>query len=103
ERGRSLGVSLFGAQQTASEVERRVVSNAAMKVVGRLDPAESQRDEYGFLTPVARQRAIMLSPGSMIVTQPEIPTPVLLKFPFPSWATRSSEAELPDQRDPFAR
>ena len=28
ERGRSLGVSLFGAQQTASEVERRVLANA---------------------------------------------------------------------------
>ena len=27
ERGRSLGVILIGAQQTASEVERRIVSN----------------------------------------------------------------------------
>ena len=59
-----------------------------MRVVGRLDAAEAERGEYGFLTRVARQRATMLSPGSMIVTQPEIPTPVLLKFPFPSWATR---------------
>ena len=56
ERGRSLGVSLFGAQQTASEVERRVVANAALKVVGRLDAAEAERGEYGFLTRVARQR-----------------------------------------------
>ena len=28
ERGRSLGVVLIGAQQTASEVERRIVSNS---------------------------------------------------------------------------
>ncbi len=104
ERGRSLGVCLFGAQQTASEVERRIVSNAAMRVVGRLDAAEAERGEYGFLTRVARQRATMLSPGSMIVTQPEIPTPVLLKFPFPSWATRQSEVrEQDDGEDPFAR
>ncbi|MEM7517982.1 MAG: ATP-binding protein, partial [Planctomycetota bacterium] len=41
ERGRSLGVCLFGAQQTASEVERRVIANAALKVVGRLDAAEA--------------------------------------------------------------
>ena len=34
---------LFGAQQTASEVERRVVANAALKVVGRLDAAEAER------------------------------------------------------------
>ena len=93
ERGRSLGVCLMGAQQTASEVEKRVVANAALKVVGRLDAAESERAEYGFLSKVARLRSQLLQPGSMIVAQPEIPTPVLLTFPFPSWATRSDEAE----------
>ncbi len=104
ERGRSLGVSLFGAQQTASEVERRVVANAALKVVGRLDAAEAERGEYGFLTQVARRRATMLSPGTMIVTQPELPTPVLVNFPFPSWATRQSEVKDPaGDDDPFAR
>src|SRR5262249_27176167 len=56
ERGRSLGVSLLGAQQTASEVARRIVANASLKVVGRLDSAESERGEYGFLTSVARLR-----------------------------------------------
>jgi DNA helicase HerA-like ATPase len=104
ERGRSLGVSLFGAQQTASEVERRVVSNAALKVVGRLDAAEAERSEYGFLTRVARVRAMLLQPGTMIVAQPEIPTPILLRFPFPAWATRQSEAlSVASDRDPFAR
>ena len=104
ERGRSLGVSLFGAQQTASEVERRVVANAALKVVGRLDAAEAERSEYGFLTRVARVRAMLLQPGTMIVAQPEIPTPILLRFPFPAWATRQSEAlSVASGRDPFAR
>lgn len=104
ERGRSLGVCLFGAQQTASEVERRIVANAAMKVVGRLDAAEAERGEYGFLTAVARKRAAILSPGTMIVTQPEIPTPVLLRFPFPAWATRQSEVRVDGApEDPFAR
>jgi len=105
ERGRSLGISLFGAQQTASEVERRVVANAALKVVGRLDAAEAERAEYGFLTRVARLRATMLQPGSMIVAQPDIPTPILLRFPFPAWATRQSEVAVGSgaQRDPFAR
>jgi hypothetical protein len=104
ERGRSLGVSLFGAQQTASEVERRVIANAALKVVGRLDAAEAERGEYGFLTKVARVRATLLQPGSMIVAQPEIPTPVLLTFPFPAWATRQSEAGTAGPPvDPFKR
>jgi DNA helicase HerA-like ATPase len=103
ERGRSLGVSLLGAQQTASEVERRVVANASLRVVGRLDAAEAERGEYGWLTRVARQRAVMLQPGSMIVSQPEIPTPILLRFPFPCWATRASEAVETDNADLFAR
>ena len=104
ERGRSLGVSLFGAQQTASEVERRIVGNAALKVVGRLDAAESERSEYGFLTSVGRVRATLLRPGSMIVAQPEIPMAILLRFPFPAWATRASEvAGGAGGPDPFAR
>ena len=104
ERGRSLGVSLLGAQQTASEVERRIVANAAIKVVGRLDAAEADRGEYGFLTAVGRKRAAMLQPGSMIVSQPEIPMAILLRFPFPCWATRKSEvAAAVDAPDPFAR
>lgn len=104
ERGRSLGVSLFGAQQTASEVERRIVANAALKVVGRLDAAEAERSEYGFLSRVGRVRATLLRPGSMIVAQPEIPMAILLRFPFPCWATRASEAAVEAVgADPFAR
>ncbi len=101
ERGRSLGVVLIGAQQTASEVEPRVVANCALRVVGRLDAAEAQRGEYGFLTPAARARASLLKPGTMILQQPEIPVPLLLQFPYPAWATRPSEAAT--TADPFAR
>ncbi len=92
ERGRSLGIVLIGAQQTASEVERRVVANSAIRVVGRLDAAEARRDEYGFLPQVQRQRATILKPGSMYVHQPRLPVPLLVQFPFPAWATRSAEA-----------
>jgi DNA helicase HerA-like ATPase len=103
ERGRSLGVILIGAQQTASEVERRVVANSAIRVVGRLDPAEAERAEYGFLSAPARQRAAILKPGSMLLQQPQIPVPLQIRFPFPSWATRPSEAAAEVAEDPFAR
>ncbi|WP_426510835.1 ATP-binding protein [Dactylosporangium sp. McL0621] len=95
ERGRSLGVVLIGAQQTASEVERRIVANSAIRVVGRLDPAEASRPEYGFLPPAQRQRALLAKPGTMFVSQPEIPVPLCIEFPFPSWATRPAEAGPP--------
>ncbi len=92
ERGRSLGMILIGAQQTASEVERRIIANSAIRVVGRLDSAEASRDEYGFLPTAQRQRATIVKPGTMIVSQPELPVPLILEFPFPAWATRPSEA-----------
>ena len=103
ERGRSLGVILIGAQQTASEVERRIVSNCAIRVVGRLDLAEAERAEYGFLTASARQRAAILKPGSMMLQQPEIPLPLQIRFPFPAWATRASEVGTDPGDDPFGK
>jgi DNA helicase HerA-like ATPase len=102
ERGRSLGIVLVGAQQTASEVEGRIVANAALRVVGRLDVAEAERPEYGFLTAAGRGRAGILKPGTMIVQQPEIPAPLLVRFPFPAWATRKSEVRAEAGVDPFA-
>jgi len=91
ERGRSLGVILIGAQQTASEVERRILANCAIKVAGRLDAAEAERPEYGFLPPQQRVRAMLAKPGTMFVSQPDIPVPLAVDFPFPAWATRPSE------------
>ena len=104
ERGRSLGIILIGAQQTASEVERRIVANAAIRVVGRLDPAEAQRAEYGFLSDPARQRAALLKPGIDAAPAAAAPGPAEVRFPFPAWATRVSEALAPSGAgDPFAR
>ena len=99
ERGRSLGIILIGAQQTASEVERRIVANSAIRVVGRLDTAEAGRDQYGFLPGVQRQRATILKPGSMYLSQPRLPIPLLIEFPFPAWATRSAEAQRSTEGD----
>jgi hypothetical protein len=95
ERGRSLGIILVGAQQTASEVERRIVSNSAVRVVGRLDSAEAGRPEYGFLPASQRARATIAKPGAMFLSQPQIPVPLAIEFPFPAWATRLSECGGP--------
>jgi DNA helicase HerA-like ATPase len=111
ERGRSLGIILIGAQQTASEVERRVIANSSVKVVGRLDPAEATRPEYGFLPASQRVRATLATPGAMFVSQPGIPVPLAVEFPFPAWATRAAERGGPppaagpgpaSNGDPFA-
>jgi hypothetical protein len=100
QRGRSLGVLLVGAQQTASKVASEVMENAAIKVAGRLDAAEAERPEYGWMLPSTRARARLLKPGTMILSQPALPVPLVVDFPFPPWATRKEEVDEGDA-DPF--
>lgn len=99
QRGRSLGILLIGAQQSASRVDPDVLTNASLKVSGRLDSAEAERAEYGWMLPSTRARARLLKPGTMVLSQPSIPAPVVLEFPYPPWATRPEE-EM-STSDPF--
>ncbi|MEX0827127.1 MAG: ATP-binding protein [Acidimicrobiia bacterium] len=96
QRGRSLGVLLVGAQQTASRVASEVLENAALRVTGRLDAAEAERAEYGWMLPSTRARARLLKPGTMVISQPSIPVPLVVDFPFPPWATRKEEVAEDD-------
>jgi DNA helicase HerA-like ATPase len=98
QRGRSLGIILIGAQQTASRVAPEVVENASIRVSGRLDAAEAERAEYGWMLPSTRMRARLFKPGTMVVFQPGIPAPLVFTFPYPPWATRPEEAV---EADPF--
>ncbi len=101
-RGRSLGVLLIGAQQSAADVDRAITANAALKIVGRLDAGHAE--EYRFLSPELRERATRFLPGTMIVDQPLVPTPIPFRFPFPPYATNVGEdAVLRERaRDPQA-
>ena len=99
QRGRSLGVLLIGAQQSASRIDPDVLANAAIKVSGRLDSAEAERAEYGWMLPSTRARARLLKPGTMVLSQPSIPAPTVLEFPYPPWATRPEEVK--ESGDPF--
>jgi DNA helicase HerA-like ATPase len=88
-RGRSLGVLLIGAQQSLGDVDRAITMNAALKVAGRLDAGSA--DDYKFLTPELRERAARFLPGTMVLDQPLVPAPIPLRFPFPPYATNTSE------------
>lgn len=88
-RGRSLGVLLIGAQQSARDVDPAIVMNASLKVVGRLDAGEAA--EYRFLSTEVRERATRFLPGTMVLDQPLIPAALPLRFPFPAFATSVGE------------
>lgn len=96
ERGRSLGIILIGAQQTASEVTHRVVSNASIRVCGNMDASEAEHSVYDYLGSINRKRVQYLTPGQMFVYQPGLPQTVLVQFPMPAWATRYQESRESD-------
>jgi hypothetical protein len=100
-RGRSLGVILVGAQQSAGDVDGNVIRNASIKVVGRLDAGDV--GDYGFLSPELRQRAARFLPGTMVLDQPLVPAPIPIRFPFPAYATCQDEAMPPDTPQTRAR
>lgn len=95
ERGRSLGVLLIGAQQAASAVAPALPRNASLKIVGRLDASEA--DTYRFLSSGLRERATRFMPGTMVVSQPIVPEPIPIRFPWPPYATNPDDA-APDER-----
>jgi hypothetical protein len=55
--------------------------------------------EYDYLPQVYKQRAILLKKGQVILHQPDIPSPLVVSFPFPAWATRAEEVleEITDE------
>ena len=98
QRGRSLGVILIGAQQQASLVAPEVTQNAAIRIAGRLDAAEAERSEYGWLGAAARARARLLMQGRVLLSQPSVPAPIAVEVPFPPWATTSGEVSRTELR-----
>ncbi len=91
ERGRSFGIILVGAEQTASEVDYRVVTQASTTVVGRQKWVELQKSEYGHLLPEQKRKVATLRQGEMIIDQPFLRVPILVRFPYPAWALREDD------------
>jgi len=81
ERGRSFGVILVGAEQTASQVDFRVVTQSSTTVVGHQKAAELSHDEYKHLLPRQREMASSVGPGVVFVDQPFLRVPIMVKFP----------------------
>jgi uncharacterized protein len=84
ERGRYLGLVLFGAQQFRSQVHRRVVGNAGSALYGRMDADELATPGYAVLSPAIRTKLATLEKGQLMVRHPHFTQPVFVRFPRPS-------------------
>ena len=84
ERGRYLGLVLFGAQQFRSQVHRRVVGNSGTALFGRMDPDELSTPGYAVLSAATRTKLATLEKGQLMVRHPHFTQPIFVRFPRPS-------------------
>jgi hypothetical protein len=87
ERGRYLGLVLFGAQQFRSQVHRRVVGNSGTSLYGRMDPDELATPGYQTISPATKARLATLEKGQLMVRHPHFGQPVFVRFPRPAVLT----------------
>jgi DNA helicase HerA-like ATPase len=83
ERGRYLGLVLFGAEQFRSQVHRRVVGNAGTQVFGRMDMDELATPGYQVLSPATKIKLATLPVGELMVRHPHFTQPIFVRFPKP--------------------
>lgn len=88
ERGRSLGVVLFSAQQFMSAVHARVTGNCATKILGRTGSSEISAPDYRFLDDDLKMNLTRLGKGELIVTHAVYRQPVKIIFPRPAYKQR---------------
>ncbi|MEM3489222.1 MAG: ATP-binding protein [Nitrososphaerota archaeon] len=81
--GRSRGTVLFTAQQFMSSVDRQIIENSAMQVVGRSGSSELASDVYRFLDQEIKDIATRLKKGELIISHPTFRRPIKIKFPKP--------------------
>lgn len=85
ERGRSLGLILFSAQQFMSAVHSRVTGNAATKVIGRSSSSEILMPDYRFLDQDLKMSLTRLKKGELLLSHAIFRQPVKIIFPKPAY------------------
>lgn len=88
ERGRSLGVILFGAEQFRSDIHSRVLGNCATNIYGRTNPVElSKAPDYRHLFSQSNKASITrMRPGDMLLQHSVFHTSLIkARFPFPAY------------------
>jgi uncharacterized protein len=83
ERGRSLGIVLFSAEQFKSVIHDRVKGNCATHAYGRTNEIEISKNDYRFVPPVYKNMMTRLKQGEYIIQNPIFRSLLNVKFPKP--------------------
>lgn len=83
-RGRYLGLTLFGAQQFRSRVDKEIVGNAATHAFGHIEAEELAQPGYSYFSPAIKEKLGSLEQGAILIKHPHFAQPVFLRFPRPA-------------------
>jgi DNA helicase HerA-like ATPase len=87
ERGRYLGVILFGAEQFRSAVHDRILGNCSTNAFGRTSPVEMAKSaDYRYFPDSHKSSITRLEKGSLLIQHAVFKTYLIkVRFPFPSY------------------
>lgn len=83
ERGRSLGIILFSAEQFRSAIHSRITGNCSTHAYGRTNAIEIAKADYKFVPSVYKNMMTRLKQGEYIVQNPIFRSLLSIKFPEP--------------------
>ena len=83
ERGRSLGIVLFGAEQFVSDIHKRVKGNCATQAFGRTNAIEITKEDFRFVPSVYKTMLTRQKQGEYIIQNPVFRSLLNIKFPKP--------------------
>ena len=83
ERGRSLGIVLFGAEQFVSDIHKRVKGNCATQAFGRTNAIEITKEDFRFVPSVYKTMLTRLKQGEYIIQNPVFRSMLNVNFPLP--------------------
>ncbi len=83
ERGRSLGIVLFSAEQFKSAIHKRVTGNCSTHAYGRTNSIEVADRTYSFVPATYKNMMTRLKQGHYIIQNPVFHSLLKIRFPMP--------------------
>ena len=85
ERGRSLGIVLFAAEQFKSAIHDRVKGNCSTHAYGRTNAIEISKPDYRYIPNVYKNMMPRLKQGEYILQNPVFTSVLKIQFPLPAY------------------
>lgn len=83
ERGRSLGIILFSAEQFKNDIHDRVKGNCSTHAYGRTNAIEVSKPDYQYIPSVYKSILTRLKQGEYVIQNPVFRSLLNIKFPRP--------------------